>query len=122
MTPDKRTVDLAQIAARAADKVKGRAITAFDVSVRFPLTDVFIVVSGDSQRQVAAIAEEVDRQLSQAGVGPPRREGENTSPWILLDYGEFVVHVQHAEDREFYGLDRLWKDCPRLDVALEAVS
>jgi ribosome-associated protein len=113
-----RTVELVGTAARAADKVKGEDITAFDVSVRFPLTDVFVIVTGRSERQVGGIVEEVERQLAGLGAHPERREGERDGRWVLLDYGEFVVHVQHAEDREFYGLDRLWKDCPRLRLAL----
>jgi ribosome-associated protein len=121
MRLDHRTVELVRVAARAADKVKGEAITAFNVSVRCPLTDVFVIVSAGNPRQANALVDEIQRQLASAGAYCRRREGEASSSWVLLDYGEFVVHVQQAEEREFYGLDRLWKDCPLLDLELPGV-
>jgi ribosome-associated protein len=80
------------------------------------LTDVFVIVSGTSERQVGGIVDEVERQLAEHGAHPMRREGDRDWRWVLLDYGAIVVHVQHAEERDFYGLDRLWKDCPRVPL------
>jgi ribosome-associated protein len=114
MNLDQRTIDLVAVAAEAADAIKGESIVAFNVSVRCPLTDVFVIVSGKSDRQVGAIVDEVQQRHAEAGAQAFRREGDQASRWVLLDYGALVVHVQHAEDREFYGLDRLWKDCPRM--------
>ncbi|MDR1427085.1 MAG: ribosome silencing factor [Bifidobacteriaceae bacterium] len=114
MELDRRTLELVTAAARAAAKVKGEAITALNVSVRLPLTDAFVIVTGRSDRQVGAIVDEVERQLAARGAHTVRREGDQANHWVLLDFGELVVHVQHADDREFYGLDRLWKDCPRI--------
>ncbi|MDR0432403.1 MAG: ribosome silencing factor [Bifidobacteriaceae bacterium] len=119
MTPDARTLGLVATAAQAADSIKAEQIVAFNVSVRCPLTDVFLIASGGSDRQVGAIVDAVERRVDEAGGHLVRREGDSTARWVLLDYGEFVVHVQHADDREFYGLDRLWKDCPRVALPAE---
>jgi ribosome-associated protein len=117
---DRATVDLVEAAAAAAAEVKAEAIVAFNVSVRCPLTDVFVIVSGTSERQVGAIVDEVERRLITLGTRPVRREGGQGMRWVLLDYGVIVVHVQHSEERDFYGLDRLWKDCPRVPLPLAA--
>jgi len=109
---DSRAIELIAHAARAADRVKAHAITALDVSGRLALTDAFLLVSGNSERQVGGIVDEVDEALARIGAKADRREGVAQGRWVLLDYGDAIVHVQHAEDRQFYGLDRLWKDCP----------
>ena len=101
-------------AAAAADKL-GTHIVAFDVAERLGLTDAFLIASGASERQVNAIVDGVEEALlKEEQLKPLRREGRSDGHWVLLDYGHFVVHVQHREDREFYALDRLWKDCPTI--------
>lgn len=112
MTASDRALELTIAAARAAADKKAAQIVALDVSERLPLTDVFLICSGANERQVDAIVEAVDEAMHKAGVTHVRREGVSTSRWVLLDYTEIVVHVQHAEDREFYNLERLWRDCP----------
>ena len=81
------------------------------------ITDVFLVCSGDSERQVAAIVDGIEEALlTERRRKPLRREGERDARWVLLDYGDIVVHVQHAEDRAFYALERLWRDAPVIDL------
>ena len=80
------------------------------------ITDIFVVASAETERQVAAIVEEVEDELTKAGLEPKRREGNREYRWVLLDYGHFVVHVQREAEREFYGLDRLYADCPAIEV------
>ncbi|MDT4942573.1 MAG: ribosome-associated protein [Pseudonocardiales bacterium] len=96
-----------------------------DVSDRLAITDVFVVATGSNERQVEAIVDEVEEMARLAGDKPIRREGQRDGRWVLLDYGDVVVHVQHAEERVFYALERLWKDCPFLpftDAAADAHS
>jgi ribosome-associated protein len=90
-----------------------------EVAPLLGLTDFFVIASGNTERQVGTIVEEVETQLRGAGMKPYRREGERERRWVLLDYLDFVVHVFHREDREFYELERLWKDAVRIDVASE---
>ncbi len=114
MTATEESVHLAQVAARAASDKLATDIVLIDVSDRLVITDVFVVVTGNNERQVEAIVEEVEEKLRLAGSKPIRREGQRDGRWVLLDYGDIVVHVQHAEERVFYALERLWKDCPFL--------
>lgn len=108
------------VAARAAEEKLAEDVVAFDVAERLGLTDAFLVASGATERQVNAIVDGVEEELlKQEQLKPIRREGRSDGHWVLLDYGHFVVHVQHAEDREFYALDRLWKDSPSIDLQLE---
>ncbi len=103
-------------AAGAADKL-GRNIVAFDVSQQLAITDVFLIVSASNERQVGAVVEGVEERLiRQANLRPVRREGDRENRWVLLDYIDFVVHVQHTEERSLYNLERLWKDCPQLPL------
>src|SRR3954469_10343235 len=95
----------------AADKL-ATDIVLIDVSDRLAITDVFVIATGSNERQVEAIVDEVEEKLRLAGSKPLRREGKRDGRWVLLDYSEIVVHVQHAEERAFYSLERLWKDCP----------
>ena len=88
-----------------------------DVADRMAITDAFVLASAPNERQVRAIVEETELRMREAGVKPVRREGERESRWVLLDFGDVVVHVQHAEEREYYPLERLWKDCPELPFA-----
>lgn len=107
---------LAIIAARAADEKNATNIAVYDVSEIMGISDVFVVATGDTERQVRAIVEEVEADLTEAGVEPLRREGQREFRWVLLDYGQFVVHVQRAPEREFYGLDRLYRDAPIIEI------
>lgn len=116
MTASDTARELAVIAAKAADEKLGRDIAVIDVSNVMAITDIFVVVSADNERQVASIVNEVEDALTQAGAEPKRREGNREYRWVLLDYGLFVVHVQRDAEREFYGLDRLYADCPLIEV------
>jgi len=87
------------------------------VSGPLPLTDVFLIVTGRGERNVLAIASEVeDRLYEELGVSPLRREGRGEGRWVLMDFGDLVVHVFHEEDRMYYALERLWKDCPVIPI------
>jgi ribosome-associated protein len=107
-------IDLALIAADAAAEKLGSDIVLIDVSDRLALTDVFVIVTGSNERQVEAIVDSVEEKLRGVGVKPLRREGRREGRWVLLDYSEIVVHIQHAEERVFYDLERLWRDCPTI--------
>ncbi|HUX71272.1 MAG TPA: ribosome silencing factor [Cellulomonadaceae bacterium] len=112
MTATDRAIELAIAAARAASDRKAEEIIALDVSEQLVLTDVFLIASGTNERQVGAIVDAVEEALYKLGSKPLRREGKSQGRWVLLDFGDIVVHVQHSEDRVFYALERLWKDCP----------
>ena len=105
-----------QIAARAADAKGGEDLVALDVSEPLPLVDIFLLVTGRNERNVAAIADEIEDKLLEAGHKRLRREGRQESRWVLLDFGDLVVHVFHEQERVFYGLERLWKDCPVVPI------
>ena len=115
-------VDLALVAAQAAADKQATAVTVLDVSDRLALTDAFVVASAPTERQVRSIVDEVELKMREAGVKPARREGERESRWVLLDFGDVVVHVQHAEEREYYALERLWKDCPEIPFVDSALA
>ncbi|HSV65592.1 MAG TPA: ribosome silencing factor [Mycobacteriales bacterium] len=116
MTASERAAELAVAAAVAAADKLAQNIVAIDVSDHLVITDVFLLASAPSERQVGAIVDEVEARLLRIGAKPVRREGERDGRWVLLDYVDIVVHVQHSEERSFYGLDRLWKDCPVLPL------
>jgi len=116
VTATPRALELLQIAARAADAKQADDLVALDVSGPLPLTDVFLLASGRNERNVVAIAGEVEDALIQAGAKPLRREGRSEGRWVLLDFGDLVVHVFHDEDRQYYSLERLWSDCPVLPL------
>ena len=118
MTASQHARDILQIAAAAADAKGGSDPVALDVSGPLPLTDAFLLVSGRVERNVIAIASEVEDRLNEAGVRTLRREGKAEGRWVLLDFGDLVVHVYHEEDRMYYALERLWKDCPVIPVEL----
>ncbi|MFB9730681.1 MULTISPECIES: ribosome silencing factor [Ornithinimicrobium] len=107
-----RAVELAQAAAAAAQDKLARDVVGLDVSGQLALTDVFVIASAPSERQVGAVVDAVEDRLKELGAKPLRREGQREGRWVLLDFGDIVVHVMHSEDREFYDLERLWKDCP----------
>nr|WP_221185128.1 ribosome silencing factor [Flexivirga oryzae] len=116
VTATARAVDLAKAAAAAAEDKLATSVLAIDVSDQLALTDVFVVASGETDRQVAAIVDAVLERLHELGAKPIRREGNREDRWVLIDFGDIVVHVQHDEEREFYALDRLWRDCPTIDL------
>ena len=118
MTISKRTQEITQIAAHAAIDKIAVDVVALDLSEQLVLSEVFILVTGQNEAQVDSIADEVERKLAAAGDKPIRRE--HGAEWILLDYSDLVVHVQSAELRKYYMLDRLWNDCPTIE--LEAVK
>jgi ribosome-associated protein len=118
MTASPRAVELVIAAAEAAAEKLGRHTQAFDVSDRLAITDAFLLTSGSNDRQVRSIVDAVEERLRLLDAKPIRREGQQENRWVLLDYGEVVVHVQHAEERTYYSLDRLWKDCPELSLPL----
>ncbi|WP_101615507.1 ribosome silencing factor [Bifidobacterium margollesii] len=119
MTAAQDSIDAVRIAAQAADSIKARDIVAFDVSEPLGITDAFVIASGSSDRHVVSIADEIERRLSeQRGIKPLENEGRDQGQWVLLDYGDFVVHVMYQETREYYDLERLWKDCPMISLGL----
>ena len=117
MTASERAAQLVRIAAEAAGEKLADDILAYDVSEQLVITDAFVLCSAPSDRQVRAIVDEVERRLREdAGAKPVRREGEREGRWVLLDYADVIVHIQHEEDRMFYALERLWKDCPLIEL------
>ena len=118
MTASPHALELLKVAVLAADSTSGEDLVALDVSGPLPLTDVFLLVTGRSERNVLSIASEVEDKLIEFGAKPLRREGRQEGRWVLLDFGDLVVHVFHEEDRMYYSLERLWKDCPVLPVEL----
>ena len=118
MPATSRALSLARVAAHAAEDKIAQDVIAIDVSEQLALTDVFVIVSASTDRQVGAIVDAVEDTLREKGAKPIRREGERDGRWVLLDFGDIVVHVQHDEEREFYELERLWKDCPEIDLGV----
>ena len=106
---------LAVTAARAAAEKQGRDTLVFEVGKVLAITDAFVITSGSNSRQVRTIAETVEERVRDAGGGGPSRiEGLDDARWVLLDYGDFVVHVFLDEARRYYDLERLWADAPRV--------
>lgn len=116
MTATEHSLELARAAAEAAADKLAREVLALDVSDQLVITDVFVLASGDNDRQVRAIVDAVEERLRTMGAQPVRREGLTEARWVLLDYADIVVHVQQAEDRQYYALERLWKDCPVVEL------
>jgi len=107
---------MAETAAHAAQEKLATNIAAIDVSDVLAITEVFVLASADNERQVGSIVDEVEDEMTKQGFEPQRREGNRENRWVLLDYGNIVVHVQRNDQREFYGLDRLYHDCPALEI------
>ncbi len=107
---------MATVAAKAADEKGATNIAVFDVSDVLAISELFVVASADNERLVRAIVEEVEDELTAAGYEPKRREGNRENRWVLLDYGSVVIHIQRDDEREFYGLDRLYRDCPVIEI------
>jgi ribosome-associated protein len=122
VTATLRAIELTEIAALAAAEKLASDIVAYDVSGQLAITDAFLLCSGANDRQVRSIIDEVELRLKQAGATLVRREGENEGRWVLLDYNDIVVHVQSKEERVFYALERIWKDCPAIPLPEAALA
>lgn len=116
MTASARALELALVAAEAASDKLAEDIVALDVSETLVITDIFLLCSASNDRQVRAIVDAIEAKLDEIDVDPVRREGEREGRWVLLDYVDIVVHVQHSEERSYYGLERLWKDGARIEL------
>jgi ribosome-associated protein len=116
VTATDRAVELVTLAATAAADKLATDLIAYDVSEQLVITDAFLLCSASNDRQVRSIVDEIEQVLSRARAKPVRREGEREGRWVLLDYLDVVIHVQHAEERVFYALERLWKDCPQIPL------
>lgn len=116
-TPE--AIAMAQAAAEAAAYKLATDIVAIDVSQYLVITDVFLLCTAANDRQVRAVVDAIEERLLRAGEKPIRREGEKESRWVLLDYGDVVIHVQVAEERIHYALERLWKDCPSIPLDVD---
>ncbi|MBO0854550.1 MAG: ribosome silencing factor [Nocardia sp.] len=116
MTASDQAAEMARVAALAADDKLATDVVVLDVSDQLVITDCFVIASAPNERQVNSIVDNVEEKLRAAGHKPVRREGTREGRWVLLDYVDVVVHIQHSEERDFYGLERLWKDCPLLQV------
>ncbi|MGW5052265.1 ribosome silencing factor [Actinokineospora sp. NPDC004072] len=114
MAATEQARELAIVAASAAADKKATDVVVLDVSDQLVITDCFVIASAANERQVGAIVDNVEEKMRAAGTKPVRREGAREGRWVLLDFVDVVVHVQHAEERSFYSLERLWKDCPRV--------
>jgi ribosome-associated protein len=119
MTASEEAIGMATVAARAATDKLGDDVVVIDVSGQLVITDLFVIASASNDRQVNAIVDEVEEKMRAAGHKPARREGTREGRWVLLDYIDIVVHIQHQDERNFYALDRLWRDCPLVPVDLD---
>ena len=122
MSATDQAVSLVHTAARAASDKLATHIMAFDVSEQLAITDAFLLASASNDRQVKSIVDEIEDKARETGRKPIRREGERDGRWVLIDYGDVVVHVQHEEERQFYALERLWRDCPTIALPADVVS
>jgi ribosome-associated protein len=121
VTASERSIELAEAAAIAAADKLATNISIIDVSDQLAITDCFVLASAPTERQVKAIVDGIEERLLGMKAKPVRREGQQEGRWVLLDFFDIVVHVQHAEERTFYSLERLWKDCPSLPLPAEAL-
>ncbi|MBV9484590.1 MAG: ribosome silencing factor [Frankiaceae bacterium] len=121
MTAAPRSIELAEAAVSAAADKLATDLRIVDVSEQLAITDCFVLAAAPNERQVNAIVDAVQERLLGHGVKPVRREGEREGRWVLLDYIDIVVHVQHSEERAYYSLERLWKDCPSLPLPADAL-
>jgi ribosome-associated protein len=120
VTASPEALALVAVAASAASDKLAENIMAFDVSEQLVITDAFVICSASNDRQVAAIVDAIEeRARVELGQKPLRREGDRDARWILLDYGDVVVHVQHVEERVYYSLERIWKDCPVIPLPVD---
>ena len=122
MTASEEATQMATVAAQAAASKLADDVVVIDVSGQLVITDCFVIASASNDRQVNAIVDEVEEKMRVAGYKPARREGTREGRWVLLDFIDIVVHIQHQDERNFYALDRLWRDCPVLPVELDDVD
>jgi len=118
VTATERSLELARAAAKAAADKLADSVQGIDVSDQLALTDIFVIIVAASERQIGAIVEAVEDDLRDLGAKPVRREGDREARWVLIDFGDIVVHVQHEEEAAFYELERLWRDCPSIDLGV----
>ena len=116
MPASPESITLAKAAAHAAEDKIASSISAIDVTDQLAIAEVFLIISAATERQVGAIVDAVEDAMRAGGAKRVRREGEREGRWVLIDYGDVVIHVQHDEEREFYALERLWKDCPVIEI------
>jgi ribosome-associated protein len=117
MSATEQTIAELRVAAAAAADKLGEQPLALDVSEPFALAEIFFIVSAKNERQAQAIAENIEDELSKQGVKARFREGQALGRWILLDFGDLVVHVMHEQEREYYSLERIWRDCPIVPIS-----
>lgn len=122
MTASERARELVAVASAAADAKQALDPVALDVSTNLALTDAFLIVSGRNERSVIAIGEEIEHRLRELDAPALRREGATEGRWMLLDFGDLIVHVFHEQDRLYYQLERLWADCPVIPLDVSAAS
>ncbi|MFD2674876.1 ribosome silencing factor [Gulosibacter bifidus] len=123
MTATERAIELTQVAAKAADERQATNLVGLDVSETLPYADVFLIASGRNERMVLSIAEEIEDKLREGyDLKALRREGTDLGRWVLLDFGDLVVHVFHEEEREYYNLERLWRDAPVVPLGLDEAA
>jgi ribosome-associated protein len=122
MSASDEALDMATVAARAAVAKLADDVVVIDVSGQLVITDCFVIASASNDRQVNAIVDEVEEKMRVAGHKPARREGTREGRWVLLDYIDIVVHIQHQDERNFYALDRLWRDCPLVPIELDGAE
>jgi ribosome-associated protein len=122
VTASPRSIELAEAAVSAAADKLASDLLILDVSDQLVITDCFVLASAPNDRQVKAVVDAIEERLLGMGAKPVRREGERDGRWVLLDFLDIVVHVQHAEERTYYSLERLWKDCPTLPLPADALS
>jgi ribosome-associated protein len=121
VTATARSIELAEAAVSAAADKLATDLRIIDVSEHLAITDCFVLAAAPNERQVKAVVDAVEERLLGMGAKPVRREGEREGRWVLLDFFDIVVHVQHSEERTFYSLERLWKDCPSLPLPADAL-
>jgi ribosome-associated protein len=122
VTASDEAVQMATVAAQAAAAKLADDVVVIDVSGQLVITDCFVIASAANDRQVNAIVDEVEERMREAGYKPARREGAREGRWVLLDYVDIVAHIQHQDERNFYALDRLWRDCPVVPVDLDGAE
>jgi len=120
LTATERALELTRAAADAAVDKLGTDLIAYDVSDQLAITDVFLLVTAANERQVGAVVDGIEEALRGLDAKPLRREGDRERRWVLLDYLDVVVHVQHSDERRFYSLERLWSDCPEIPLHVDA--
>ena len=119
MTATERALELTRVAAEAAVDKLGTDLVAYDVSEQLAITDVFLVITAANERQVGAVVDGIEEAMRGHDAKPERRAGDRLQRWVLLDYLDLVVHIQHTEERQFYALERLWRDCPEIPLGVD---